>query len=360
MTRNRTGTKNRLFERIGVDYPIIQAPMGGGPTTPELVAAVANAGGLGSIAGGYLEPDELLHFIEEVRRRTDRPFAVNLFAGPHTVEATDASAMLSHLARWHDALGLPPPEMPEQRPDRFDEKIEVILTERVGTFSFTFGIPEEATLTELRRHSVVVMGTATTVDEARMLEDAGVDSVVAQGSEAGAHRGTFASDPRGAMIGSMALIPQVADAVRIPVIGSGGIMDGRGIMAALVLGATGVQMGTAFLRARESNLPEAYRSRLMAAREDETVVTRAFSGKPARGIRNAFISDIEGSGAPVPPYPLQNSLTRSLRRAAAAQGNAEGLSLWAGQGVRLSREDSAAELIRRWVEECDSIRLSFS
>ncbi|MEX0980097.1 MAG: nitronate monooxygenase [Gemmatimonadota bacterium] len=367
---NDAPLKLDLFQRIGVRHPIIQAPMGGGPTTPDLVAAVAEAGALGSIAGGYLEPDQLRDFIGEVQRRTDLPIAVNLFAGDAARDGVSVGAgegadpdadpvptrsippgLLDLLARWHHALGLPPPEVPTPGPDHFLDKIEVILGSGVRAFSFTFGIPGADVLRELRRQGVVTMGTCTTVEEARLLERARVDAVVAQGSEAGAHRGTFAARPESALIGTIALVPQVADAVRVPVIASGGIMDGRGIAAARILGAGGVQMGTAFLLTPESGVPEAWGRKLRTAQEDETVVTRAFSGKPARGIRNAFIEEVEASGATIPPYPLQNDLTRGMRRAAADQARPDALSLWAGQGVRMARELPAGELVRRLVEE---------
>lgn len=350
----------RLPERLGIEHPIVQAPMGGGPTTPALVAAVSNAGGLGSIAGGYLDPERLREEIAEVRRATDRPFAVNLFAGGATDGAEDPSAMLALLARWHERLGIPPPAMPAPSADRFAEQLEVVLEAGVPVFSFTFGIPDAAALGALRRRGAFLMGTATTVAEARLLEERGVDAVVAQGSEAGAHRGTFLGPFEAALVGTVALVPQVADAVSVPVVASGGIMDGRGLAAALALGASGVQMGTAFLTTREAGTAEAHRRRLLGAREHETSLTRAFSGRPARGIRNAFMDEVERSGVPVPPYPVQNGLTRPLRAAAARRGEPEALSLWAGQGVGLAREESAAGLVARLVEEARAVRDALS
>ena len=198
------------------------------------------------------------------------------------------------------------------------------------------------------------MGTATTVGEAVELERAGVDAVVTQGSEGGGHRGTFSGDFSAGLIGTMALVPQVVDAVRVPVVASGGIMDGRGIAAALALGASAVQLGTAFLTSKEAGIPEAYKQAITSAREDQTRLTRAFSGRPARGIINRFMTEMESSeeaAAEIPPFPVQNALTRPLRTAAGKQGRAEFLSLWAGQGLRLARRQSASELIVRLVEE---------
>jgi len=204
--------------------------------------------------------------------------------------------------------------------------------------------------------------TATNVDEAIALERAGVDAVVTQGSEAGGHRGTFATDFSAGLVGNIALIPQVVDAVRIPVIASGGIMDGRGIVAAIVLGAAAVQMGTAFLTCAEAGIPEAYKEAILRGREDQTRITRAFSGRPARGIVNRFMSEIEsnGGGELIPPFPVQNALTRPLRAAAARQGRAEFLSLWSGQGVRLARRQSASALMERLGCEIDATVASLS
>lgn len=336
---------------LGIRHPIIQAPMGGGPTTPALVTAVAEAGGLGSVAGGYLDPDQLRHEIAEVRSRTSAPFAVNVFAGGATEGAEDVSEMMAVLSRWHEALELEPPRIPEPREDVLQAQVEVVLEAGVPAFSFTFGIPPDAVLAEMKARGVVTLGTATTVGEAEMLEAAGVDVIVAQGSEAGAHRGTFAGSFEAAMLGGLVLVPQVVDAVDVPVVASGGIMDGRGIAAAWALGAAGVQLGTAFLVAEEAGTTAVHRRRLLDAAADETAVTRAFSGRPARGIRNRFMDEVERSGAAIPPYPLQNDLTRLLRKRAADSGNQDAVSLWAGQGVAMARALPAGALVSMLMEE---------
>jgi nitronate monooxygenase len=345
---------SELLRRLGVTHPIIQAPMAGGATTPELVAAVCEAGALGFVAGAYLTPEQLLETSRLVRARTSRPFGVNLFA-PLPVPAVppDPGPALHRLAPYHAELGLPAPRLPEPAPDPFDELFGAALESGASVFSFTFGIAPEVAIDAAKRRGMLVVGTATTVDEAVRLERVGVDAVVAQGSEAGAHRGTFAADFAAAMIGTMALVPQVVDAVGVPVIASGGIMDGRGLVAALALGADAVQLGTAFLTCDEAGAPEAYKDAILRAREDQTRVTRAFSGRPARGIVNRFLLDVDGGGGEeaILPYPLQNSLTRPLRAAAARQGQAELLSLWAGQGVRLARRQPAGALVARLVAE---------
>lgn len=350
----------QLFARLGIVHPIIQAPMAGGTTTPDLVAAVSNAGALGSLGAAYSTPAQIRAAIAAVRKRTDRPFSVNLFAGGYEQPAAstfDVSPMLDILRRHHEALGLPPPELPSPPPaDPFEAQLEAVLEARVPVFSFTFGIPNASSLERLKNQGVVVLGTATTVEEARRLATAGVDGVVAQGSEAGAHRGTFASAFETAMIGTMALVPQIVDAIPgIPVIASGGIMDGRGIIAAHALGAAGVQMGTAFLACEEAGTPEAYKAVLMKRAEDATTITRAFSGRPARGVVNAFLQEVDRAGASaIPPFPLQNALTRPMRIAAGRSGDIDRLSLWAGQGLRLVRRLHASDLVRQLAGECEA------
>jgi nitronate monooxygenase len=259
------------------------------------------------------------------------------------------------MSLFHEELGLPPPVAPTPGPEPFDEQLAAILQDPPPIFSFTFGLPQDA-ITAVRARGIFVMGTATTVDEAVQLEAAGVDAVVAQGAEAGAHRGTFGLDFNSAMVGTMALVPQIADAVKIPVIAAGGIMDGRGVAAALALGASAAQLGTAFLTCDECGTAEAHKRAILAAREHETRITRAFSGRPARGIVNRFMDEMErGDGTPaILPYPLQNALTRPLRAAAAKAGKAEYLSLWAGQGVRMARRQPAAQLVALLARETDA------
>jgi nitronate monooxygenase len=218
------------------------------------------------------------------------------------------------------------------------------------------GILPASAIDALKARDMLVFGTATTVEEAAALERAGVDAVVTQGSEAGGHRGTFAASFEAAMVGTIALVPQIVDAVKVPVIASGGIMDGRGIAAALALGASAVQMGTAFLTCDEAGIPNAYKEAILKAREHETRMTRAFSGRPARGIVNRFMNEVE-SGAradTILPFPLQNALTRPLRTAAAKQGRAEFLSLWAGQGLGMARRQPAARLIEQLAAELET------
>lgn len=347
-----------ITERLGLTHPIILAPMGGGATTVDLVVAVCQAGGLGFLAAAYLTPTQIREVSQAVRSRTSKPFGINLFA-PRTTEPTpgDPTAALARLAPFHAELGLSPPTLPKSTPDLFKDRLAACLESGASVFSFTFDLLPPDAMAAIKARGMWVAGTATTVHEAIDLEASGVDAIVTQGSEAGAHRGTFGTDFNAAMVGTMALVPQVVDAVSVPVIASGGIMDGRGIVAALALGAAAVQLGTAFLMCDESGIPEAYKDAILNAGEHETRLTRAFSGRPARGIVNRFMTEVERPDAPdaILPYPIQNALTRPLRNAAAQQNRAEYLSLWAGQGVRLARRQGASKLVEQLSQEMEAV-----
>ncbi len=338
-----------LRQRFEMTVPVILAPMGGGPSTPELAAAVSNAGGLGSLAAAYSTPEQIEQNIAKVRLLTRRPFAVNLFSPQAQLPMNDGTdglkAVTEFLRPYHERLGVKPPELPQKPIQDFNEQLAAVSRAAPPVVSFTFGhLPPDATA-RLKSQGIYLIGTATTVEEALQLEQAGVDAVITQGSEAGAHRGTFAVPAEEALIGTIALVPQVVDAVRIPVIASGGIMDGRGIVAALILGACAVQMGTAFLLCKEAGTSVAYRAALAQAREDQTTLTRAFSGRMARGLHNEFIDQWNAAGMTHLPYPWQNAFTQPMRRSAAAANQAGMLSLWAGQGVRMLRECSAGDLM---------------
>ena len=344
-----------MLAKLHLQIPVIQAPMAGGGDTPALVAAVSEAGGAGCIGAAYLSSAQIYDAAGEVRRKTSRAFGINLFAPvPEEAGGSDAEAAVQRVAPFYEQLGLPVPRMPTREGSRFDAQLAACLELRPAFLSFTFGMPSADAMRAIRDRGVYVMGTASTVREAIELEKAGMDAVIAQGSEAGGHRSTFAGAFESSMIGSMALIPQIADAVKIPVIGSGGIMDGRGIVAALALGASAVQMGTAFLTCTESGVPEAYRCAILDAAEEETRITRAFSGRPARGIANRFLREMEGQ--PILPFPLQNALTRPMRTEAKKQNRAEFLSLWAGQGLRMAKRQSAAELMARLAKEIEDTK----
>ena len=345
---------NDFCRKHGLSIPVILAPMGGDPSTPELAAAVSNAGGLGSLAAAYSNPERIAKDIARVRELTPRPFAVNLFSPQAQLPLSGDTGIVAEFLRpYHKQLGLKPPELPQKPIENFDDQLEAVRKAAAPIVSFTFGLLPQKATERLKAQGAYLIGTATTVEEAKQLEQAGVDAIVAQGSEAGAHRGTFAVPAEEALIGTVALVPQIKDATRVPVIASGGIMDGRGIVAALALGASAVQMGTAFLTCKEAGTSAPYREALAKAREDQTTVTRAFSGRMARGLRNEFIEKWNTAGLTHLPYPWQNAFTQPMRRAAAATKQSGLLSLWAGQGVRMLRERTAGQLMAELKSEIE-------
>ncbi|XP_055351290.1 probable nitronate monooxygenase [Paramacrobiotus metropolitanus] len=343
-----------LARKLFIKFPILQAPMAGGSTSPALAAAVSNAGGLGSIAGGYLSPDKLRAEIKETRTLTKSSFAVNLFTPlsnpvPTASQFARANALLDPY-RKELGLGLNPPA-PEKYCEDLTAQLQVVLEERPSVFTFTFGMPPESFLHECKNENIVTIGTATHIEEAVALEKAGVDMVFAQGYEAGGHRGTFIGDFHDARIGLTALVPQLVQAVKIPVIAAGGIMHGSQVAAALAMGASGVSLGTAFLLCPEASTNQPYRATLKSPDARFTEVSRVYSGRYARGIRNRFMVEMEKNAGDIPEYPIQNAMTREIRTASAKAGKADFLSLFAGQGVTLIRELPAKELVETLIAE---------
>lgn len=346
-----------ILERLGLRSPIIQAPMAGGGDSAALVAAVNEAGGFGFIGAAYLTASQIAERAQTIRQRTALPFGINLFAPqPEPPPSPALAEALARVAPFHAELGLPAPTAPDYPGDSFAALLPAALDSGASVFSVTFGLPPADAVAAAKARGLRVMGTATTVAEAVALERAGVDAVIAQGGEAGGHRGSFLGDPAANLIGTMALVPQIADAVRVPVIASGGIMDGRGVAAALALGAVAVQLGTVFLTCDEAGVSDAHKQAILSAREDQTRLTRAFSGRPARGIVNRFMETVEAPGAAdaVLPFPMQNALTRPMRTAAGQQGRAECLSLWAGQGLRMAKRQPAAEIVQALLRDTDA------
>ena len=340
------------FDVLGLEVPIIQAPIAGGATTPGLVAAVNHAGALGSLGAAYLKPEEIRNHISQIRALTQRPFNVNLFAGGYRSEFTeDGTRMLEMLSDVHTRLGIPAPQLPKLPPDPFQAQLDAVLEARPAVVSFTFGIPDAAQIDRIKALGILIIATATTADEAQCAERAGVDAVVAQGSEAGAHRGTFLDSFESSMVPTLELIEQIRRVCSVPLIASGGLMDGRDIAQCLRRGAMAAQLGTAFLACPESGISPSYKNALLSAKSDRTVITRAYSGRPARGLKNQFIEELRERGDIILPYPLQNSLTRPMRNAAALQGEIGFQSLWAGQGVARIRQMRAADLVGTLAQE---------
>jgi nitronate monooxygenase len=347
----------RLCDRLGIDVPIIQAPMAGGWTTPALAAAVSEAGGLGSLAAARLTAAQLREQLAETQRRTRRPFSVNFLLAPPEPTEIDERATPDILREIRRRLGLPEPEAAGEPPVSVADGLAMALEARVLVITFAMGSP--APWVE-RVHAAggTVMAAVTTVAEAMITAAAGADVIVAQGAEAGGHRSTFETggpEPL-PLVGTMALVPAVVDAVRVPVVAAGGIMDGRGIVAALALGAEAAQLGTRFLLAAESGTPPSYRRQLLDGDETSTVVTDVFSGRPARGIRNAFVRRFEGKEARPLGWPRQGAAALDIYRASLAD-DGEWATLFAGQGLRLARrEQPAAEIVRELVAEAQAVR----
>ncbi|MEV4758622.1 nitronate monooxygenase [Micromonospora sp. NPDC049559] len=352
----RSWTRGRLQELLGVRYPVVQGPFGAGPSTVELTAAVSNAGGLGSYGAHALAPDRLAPLVAQLRAATSRPFAVNLWLPqPGEVDLRISDAELArHLAPLRPYLaevGLPEPTRADLvRPD-YHAQIEVLLAAEPPVISFTMGVPEPAVLAEARRRGIVTFGNAATVDEAVALAEAGVDAVVASGSDAGGHRGSFLGPAEESMVGTFSLVPQVADAVPVPVVAAGGVADARGVVAALALGADAVQIGTGFLITEKSGASPAHKRALAGPAARATVLTRAFSGRYARGIPNRLQRELDALPEPVPGYPLQNLLTQALRRTANERGLPDLIHLWSGQAAPLAVARPAADYLASLVAD---------
>ena len=355
----KSWTENRLTSRLRLQYPIIQGPLGG-LSSQRLTAAVSNYGGLGSFGAHGLNPEVIRKVIREIKSLTTRPFAMNLWVsmedeGARTSTEQAFHRSLSHLTKHIESVEGAIPAYRPYEPIRFEDQVQVLLDEGVSAFSFIYGIPSKNILDEFRRRGVVLIGTSTTVDEAIALEQAGVDVVAASGFEAGGHRGSFLQPSEDSLTGTMSLVPQVVDAVSLPVVAAGGIGDARGIVAAFALGAEGVQMGTAFLACEESGANTLHRDALLSGQAKQTALTRGFTGRLARGIRNRLLDELNHEDSEILPYPLQRALVRNLSIPAEKAGRADLLPLWAGQSANLSRYTDVHTLLDRLVSEVSEI-----
>ncbi len=354
--------QTEFCRRLGLEAPIFLAPMAS-VTTPAMVAAVSGAGGLGGHGCAAFAADALQAEITALRTLTDRPVNLNFFVhAPPVADPRREAALRDRLQPLFDEFGLG--DVPAARDvlPPFDRaQLETLMADPPAVVSFHFGLPADALWKPLQDKGVVILSSATTVAEARWLADRGVDAVIAQGAEAGGHRGTFLSkDWDAAMIGTMALVPQVVDAVNVPVIAAGGIADGRGIAAALALGAQAAQMGTAFLATAEAATDTTYRQALADARGEDTAVTRTFSGRPARAIRNRYVETIGAIEREMPDFPLPYFMNGALRAAGAKQGMADLPAFWSGQAATLIREGAAADLVAALVAETEAATASLA
>jgi len=347
----------RLTRALGIRHPIVLAGMAGGPTTPELVAAVSQAGGLGTFGLTGMSVAAVREAVARACALTSAPVAVNVLVAPSTPPIPGAADPREVLAPMRAELGLPAEPPPPATAATPAELVEAGLA--AGARIVSVGLGDPGVVRDLARAAgAPLMAMASSVEDAVRAVESGADVIVAQGSEAGGHRSTFDVPEDGVvpLVGTFALVPQMVAALEVPVVAAGAVMNGRGLAAALALGADGVQMGTRFLVATESGAPESYRRRVSAARDTDTVVTRAVSGRPARGIRNRLIATLEAAGPPALGYPGQAAVTAEVRAAGAAGDDAEMIALWAGQAAGLSGAgQSAREIVDEVVAEAAAV-----
>ncbi|WP_327149823.1 NAD(P)H-dependent flavin oxidoreductase [Nocardia sp. NBC_01329] len=338
-----------VFEFGDLAVPIVAAPMAGGPSTPELVAGVAEAGGLGFLAAGYKTPEAVALQIREVRERTDAAFGVNLFVPQrNSYDGAAVERYRTRLGGTARRYGIEVPAVREFDDDRFAEKVDLVIDQRVPVVSLTFGLPPVETVRRLRAAGSAVIATVTGPDEARAAVEAGVDALCLQGPEGGGHRGTFEVEDEPGTTPLIDLLDEIMVWCPLPVVAAGGISDGARIVEVLAHGAVAAQLGTAFLRSAESGAKTAHKDALADARFTETIVTRVFSGRPARGLANEFIAEY---GTAPAAYPQIHHLTSPIRAAAAEKYIAGDMALWAGTGFREASADSAPTILRRLWEE---------
>jgi nitronate monooxygenase len=351
--------KTRISSSLGIEYPIIQGPLGG-LSTQRLTATVSNFGGLGSFGAHGLSPAAIKDVIDEIRALTSKPFAINLWVstedeGARTSNSEAFARSLAPLAGHIQSLGGSLPTYKPYVPIRFEDQVRIVLDAKVPVFSFIYGIPPSEILDECRARGILTIGAATTPDEAIVLEQAGVEVIAASGFEAGGHRGSFLRAAEESLTGTFSLVPQVADAVSVPVVAAGGITDARGIVAAFVLGAEGVQIGTAFLACEESGASVHHRNTILSGNARRTGLTRGFTGRLARGIHNQLLEDLNRPEVEILPYPLQRNLVKNLSILAEKAAEPELLPLWAGQSANLSRHNDSNTLLESLVSEVSSI-----
>jgi nitronate monooxygenase len=340
---------NRRFtDLVGIGLPIILAPMAG-PGTADLAIAVSEAGGLGSLPCAMLSAEQARSDLHVIRQRTSKPVNANFFChSPPAPDVVREARWTERLAGYYRELGIEPSPPTAAARTPFDDAMCALIEEqRPRVVSFHFGLPERHLLDRVKATGALVLASATTAEEARWLEAQGCDAIVAQGYEAGGHRGMFLTDAVASQAGTLALVPQVVDSVKVPVVAAGGIADGRGIAAAFALGAAAVQVGTAYLFCPEAKVSAPHRAALKSGRDDSTVLTNVFTGRPARGIVNRLVREVGPISAEAPAFPLAANAAGPLRAAAEQQGSGEFSPLWSGQAAALGREMPARELTQR-------------
>ncbi|HUB67913.1 MAG TPA: nitronate monooxygenase [Candidatus Methylacidiphilales bacterium] len=352
-------TDTSVTRNLGISYPIIQGPFGRGGSTALLTATVCNLGGLGSYGANELSPEDILKTAGEIRKLTNKPYSINLWVstfdrGGDSLDQETYDRAVEILAPYYRELGMEPPPRPPGTARNFDDQVAALLEAAPAVFSFVFGIPSPEILRTCRGKGIVTAGGASTVDEAIALEEAGVDLVVASGFESGGHRTSFLKPSEESLVGTFALVPQIADKVKMPVIAAGGIADGRGIAAALTLGADAAQIGTAFFACEESGASALHRDLLFGAEARHTGLSRAFTGRFARGLYNRFASEMKAHEPQLARYPAQSWIVAPLRAAALAQGRTDLVAFWSGQAAPLIKHRKADELFAALVHETET------
>jgi len=341
---------------LDIDYPIMQGPFGGGLSSPELVSKVSNAGGLGGYGAYTLSPQEIFEVDKQIRAATNRPYNLNLWVSD--TDAPDGAisdAQYEQAKRtfrpYFEAAGIPFPEKPAPFRSRFENQLQIVMDIRPKVFSFMFGTLPAHVLEQCRRLGIKTAGAATTLDEAIALENTGVDMIIASGFEAGGHRPSFLAPAEESTTGTFVLLQLMREKVKTPVIAAGGIANGRGVAAALTLGADAVQIGTAFLACDESNALPAHKQMLFSQASRYTMLTRAFTGRLGRGLTNRIGKDLAGKDAHILPFPLQTTFMSSLRKAALDQEKWDMVFFWGGQIAPLLKHRKAQQLMQSLIEE---------
>lgn len=343
---------DRLQTLFGIEHPVLQAPMAGA-STPAMAVAVSNAGGLGALGCAMMSGEQLRAAAAEVAAGANRAVNFNFFVHEEPDLARhDAGPMRAALAPYYAEYGLGDPAAPALGAPSFkDEMLEALLACAPKVASFHFGLPKPHAVEALKRIGTTLIGNATNVAEARALEAGGMDAIIAQGAEAGGHRGAFIGAPQDNDMGTMALVPLVVDAVSVPVIAAGGIFDGRGVAAAFMLGASGVQVGTAFLRSPESSVHALHKQALAETADNSTKLTQLFSGRPARSIRNRLVRELADHEGDAAPFPTQRAVVVPLAKAATERGSADFMQLWSGQAGLRAEAAPSAQIFRRICDE---------
>jgi nitronate monooxygenase len=360
-TKKRMWNKTTFTKLLGIDYPIVQGPFGGGLSSVNLTSTVSNAGGLGSFGGQPYAANEIIETCKAIRKVTKKPFNINLWVHDRdarlaTFDDEAYKKLIELFKPYFNELGLPLPVRPTDLGAKFEDQMEAIFEAKPKVFSFVYGIPSSDILERCKSLGILTIGTSTTVDEAIALEHAGVDAIVATGFEAGGHRVSFLRSAEDSLTGTFSLIPQVADSVKIPIIAAGGIADARGIKAALALGADAVQMGTAFLATAQSSASEDHKDKLFTAEAKYTTLTKVFTGRLSRGIRNRLTEELKNHENLFAPYPLQSKFMGLLKAyPATSNSNPDFKSFWAGQSAALLKYRDANILIETLVSAMSKI-----